>query len=65
MGFTEGLIAMYEEPEEVKALMEYLSEYYIYVLKQDYTGAGRTPIYWLTTPRRQKRPSSLLRCIGN
>ena len=27
MGFTEGLCAMFEEPEEVKALMEYLSDF--------------------------------------
>lgn len=29
MTFTEGLCAMYEEPEEVYALFEYLSEYYL------------------------------------
>lgn len=28
MGFTEGLCAMYEEPEEVKALFEYMSDFY-------------------------------------
>jgi uroporphyrinogen-III decarboxylase len=28
MGFNEGLCAMYEEPEEVKALMEYLCVFY-------------------------------------
>lgn len=28
MGFTEGLCAMYEEPEEVKALMEYLCDFF-------------------------------------
>lgn len=27
MGFTEGLCAMYEEPDEVKALMEYISNF--------------------------------------
>ena len=27
MGFTEGLVACFEEPEEVKALMEYLTDY--------------------------------------
>lgn len=31
MGFTEGLCAMYEEPEEVKALVEYLSDFYLEV----------------------------------
>lgn len=29
MGFSEGLCAMYEEPEEVKALMEYLCNFYM------------------------------------
>jgi hypothetical protein len=29
MGFTEGLCAMYEEPEEVKALFEYICDFYI------------------------------------
>jgi hypothetical protein len=29
MGFTEGLIAMYEEPEEVKELFAYLHKYYM------------------------------------
>ena len=28
MGFSEGLCAMYEEPEEVAALMEYLCDFY-------------------------------------
>ncbi|MDR0491023.1 MAG: veratrol--corrinoid protein metyltransferase [Oscillospiraceae bacterium] len=31
MGFTEGLCAMYEEPEEVKALMEYMCDFYMEV----------------------------------
>ncbi|MCL2046848.1 MAG: veratrol--corrinoid protein metyltransferase [Oscillospiraceae bacterium] len=28
MGFTNGLVAMYEEPDEVHALFEYLSDFY-------------------------------------
>lgn len=28
MGFTEGLLAMYEEPEEVKALFDYMHAFY-------------------------------------
>lgn len=28
MGFTEGLLALYEEPEECKALMDYLCDFY-------------------------------------
>ncbi len=31
MGFTEGLCAMFEEPEEVSALMEYLCDFYMEV----------------------------------
>ncbi|GHU08942.1 hypothetical protein FACS1894151_05750 [Spirochaetia bacterium] len=34
MGFTEGLCAMSEEPEEVIALMEYLSDFYVAVSKK-------------------------------
>ncbi len=33
MGFTEGLCAMHEEPEEVMALMEYLCDFYVEVGK--------------------------------
>ena len=29
MGFTNGLIACYEEPEEVRALLEYLCDFYL------------------------------------
>lgn len=31
MGFSEGLMAMYEEPEEVKALLTYLCDFYMEV----------------------------------
>ena len=34
MGFENAMIAMYEEPEEVHALLEYVSEFYLEVLKQ-------------------------------
>ena len=33
MGFTEGLTAIYEEPEEVAALMEWVTDFYIEVAK--------------------------------
>lgn len=33
MGFTEGLCALYEEPEEVKALLSYMSDFYCEVEK--------------------------------
>jgi len=34
MGFENTLLALYEEPEEVKALLEYVSKLYLTVLKQ-------------------------------
>lgn len=34
MGFTEGLCAIYEEPEEVKAMMEYITDFYVYVAEK-------------------------------
>jgi len=34
MGFEEGLSALYEEPEEVKALLTYISEFYTMILKK-------------------------------
>jgi len=38
MGFEGALYALYEEPEEVKALLSYVSEFYLEVMKQQ--------IYW-------------------
>jgi hypothetical protein len=34
MGFTEGLATMFEEPEEVKALYDYLADFYDEVLRK-------------------------------
>lgn len=34
MGFSEGLCAMYEEPEEVKALFEYMCDFYCEVARK-------------------------------
>ena len=34
MGFNEGLMALYEEPEECKALFEYMAEFYDEVAKK-------------------------------
>ena len=34
MGFENAMLALYEEPEEVKALLEYVSEFDLEVLKQ-------------------------------
>lgn len=36
MGFEGALMAMYEEPEEVKALFEYISDFYTMVLKKQF-----------------------------
>lgn len=36
MGFTEGLIAMHEEPEEVYALLDYVSEYFMEVMERQF-----------------------------
>jgi len=47
MGFTEGLSACFEEPEEVKALLDYLCDFYyqiakdaVYYYKPDFGGFG-------------------------
>ncbi len=34
MGFADGMCAMYEEPEEVKALIEYLSDFYMEIAEK-------------------------------
>ena len=34
MGFENALVAMYEEPEEVQALLEYIADFYIMVMKK-------------------------------
>lgn len=34
MGFENAMLALYEEPEEVKALLEYVSEFYLDVMKR-------------------------------
>ena len=33
MGFENGMCALYEEPEECKALLEYLSDFYINIME--------------------------------
>ncbi|MCL1803051.1 MAG: veratrol--corrinoid protein metyltransferase [Eubacteriaceae bacterium] len=70
MGFTNGLIACYEEPEEVKALMEYLTDFavanaekYVQYYKPDYGSFGddiaheRDPFVSLETFRELFAPS--------
>ncbi|SFB13533.1 Uroporphyrinogen decarboxylase (URO-D) [Acetitomaculum ruminis DSM 5522] len=34
MGFTEGLCAIFEEPEEAKAMMEYITDFYVMVAEK-------------------------------
>ncbi len=34
LGFEEAMLALYEEPEEVKALLEYVSAFYIMIFKK-------------------------------
>ena len=36
MGFTEGMVALYEEPEEVKALLDYIMDFYCEVQRKYY-----------------------------
>ena len=34
MGFSEGLCALYEEPEEVKALLNYMTDFYVPIIEK-------------------------------
>ena len=34
MGFSEGLVAMFEEPDEVSALFQYLADFYVPIIKK-------------------------------
>ena len=69
MGFSEGLCAMYEEPEEVKALMEYLCDFYMSVAEKcidyykpdimnvtDDTATWLNPFFSLETYRELFKP---------
>ncbi len=69
MGFSEGLCAMYEEPEEVTALMEYLCDFYMEVGRKcidyykpdivgicDDTAAWRNPFFSLEMYRELFKP---------
>ncbi len=64
MGFTEGLCAMLEEPDEVMALFEYMNQFYLQICSKvrDYTN----PMPGRSQTTRQPPPirSSLLRCTG-
>ena len=75
MGFENALIALYEEPEEVKALLEYVSEFYIAVFKQqiryvkpdvmilmDDDSALRAPFFSVPMYREFFKPFHKLHC---
>ena len=69
MGFADALLAMYEEPEEVYALFEYVSEHYLEVMEKqleyvrpdiytimDDDSAARAPFFSLETYRMLVKP---------
>lgn len=75
MGFENALLAMYEEPEEVIALLEYISEFYLTVLKKqiyytkpeilglmDDDSAYLQPFFSVETYRKIFKPFHKLHC---
>ena len=75
MSFEGALLAMYEEPEEVIALFEHISEFYLTVLKQqllyvkpdiyilmDDDSAYRAPFFSLEMHRKLIRPFQKRHC---
>jgi hypothetical protein len=75
MGFEDAMLALYEEPEEVKALLEYVSEFYLLVLKQqiryikpdtlglmDDDAAYRAPFFSVAMYREFFKPFHKLHC---
>ena len=75
MGFENAMLALYEEPEEVKALLEYVSEFYLTVLKQqiryvkpelmtlmDDDAAYRAPFFSVDMYREFFKPFHKLHC---
>ena len=69
MGFADALLAMYEEPEEVYALFDYVSQHYLEVMEKqlDYVkpdiytimdddSAALAPFFSLDTYRKLVRP---------
>ncbi len=75
MGFENAMIALYEEPEEVMALLEYVSEFYIKVLKEqirwtkpdtmtlmDDDAAYRAPFFSVAMYREFFKPFHKLHC---
>ena len=75
MGFENAMIALYEEPEEVMALLEYVSAFYIKVLKEqirwtkpdtmtlmDDDAAYRAPFFSVDMYREFFKPFHKLHC---
>ena len=75
MGFEDAMIALYEEPEEVHALLEYVSDFYLLVLKQqlryikpdtmtlmDDDAAFRAPFFSVPMYREFFKPLHKLHC---
>ena len=75
MGFEGALLAMYEEPDEVIALLDYISKFYLMVFKQqihymkpdifglmDDDAAYRAPFFSLELYRQIFRPFHKLHC---
>ena len=75
MGFENGLLAMHEEPEEVEAMLDYISGFYLEVLKQqlryvkpdyyilmDDDAAYRAPFFSLDMYRRLIKPFHKKHC---
>lgn len=75
MGFENTMLALYEEPEEVKALLEYISEFYLLVQKMqikyakpdgmvlmDDDAAFRAPFFSVDMYREFFKPYHKLNC---
>ena len=75
MGFENAMLALYEEPEEVHALLEYVSEFYLMVFKQqlryvkpdtmtlmDDDAAYRAPFFSVQMYREFFKPMHKLHC---
>ena len=75
MGFENLLLNLYEEPDEIKALLEYVSEFYLMVLKKqlyyikpdivsfmDDDSSERAPFYSLEMYREFFKPYHKMHC---
>ena len=48
MGFNNGLVAMFEEPDEVHALFEYLCDFYVSIAEKQLQYYPRADVYCIT-----------------